>query len=49
MENALNISSDVLLEGRRFMMWWEEMKDYKKNQSPQWSSFSLEKIMENLE
>jgi hypothetical protein len=23
MENVLNISSDVFLEGSRFMMWWE--------------------------
>jgi len=52
MENALSISSDVFLEGSRFMMWWEERKEYKKNQSPEspeWSFSSLDKIMEKLE
>jgi hypothetical protein len=45
MENALSISSDVFMEGSRFMKWWEEWKEYKKNQSPEWSS-SLYKIMD---
>jgi hypothetical protein len=32
MENALSISPDVFLEGSSFMMWWDEWKEYKKNQ-----------------
>jgi len=48
MENALTISPDVFLEGSSFIMWWEEWKEYKKNQSPEWSS-PLYKIMEKLQ
>jgi len=48
MENALSISPDVFLEGSSFMMWWEEWKEYKKNQSPEWSS-RLYKKMEKLQ
>eukprot|EP00253_Pinus_taeda_P036711 PITA_36711 len=48
MENDLNISRDVFLEGSSFKMWWEEWKEYKKNQSPDWSS-ALYQIMEKLE
>lgn len=31
MENTKSISSDVFIEGSRFMMWCEEWKEYKKN------------------
>jgi len=48
MEKALSISSDVFMKGSSFMIWWEEWKEYKKNQSPEWSS-PLYKIMEKLE
>jgi len=48
MENTLSISPDVFLEGSSFMMWWEEWKEYKKNQSPEWSS-PLYKMMEKLQ
>jgi hypothetical protein len=45
MEKALSISADVFFEGSRFMMWWEEWKEYRKSQYPEWSS-PLYKIME---
>jgi len=46
MEKALSISSDVFLEGSSFMRWWEEWKEFKKNQSPGWSS-PLYNVMES--
>jgi hypothetical protein len=48
MENALSISPDVFLEESSFMIWWEEWKEYKKNQSPEWSS-PLYNMMEKLQ
>jgi len=44
MENDLSISRDVFFQGSSFMMWWEEWKEYKKNQSPDWSSPLCQKM-----